>query len=78
MLRMNTRVIKSCKKEFLCGNVEACLQKEKDVAQPWTFSMSERVKFIWASNTASAIMFVRVKSLCNTEPIAENKKEANE
>ena len=32
-------------------------------------AMSERVRFIWASNTAGAIMFVSVRSLCSTEPI---------
>ena len=36
--------------------------------------MSERVGFIWASNSAGVIMFFSVKSSCSTQPT----KEANE
>ena len=39
--------------------------------------MVEGVRFIRASNTAGAIMFVSVKSLCSTEPITEDAEEAN-
>ena len=54
-------------------------ERNKDAVQPGTFiAMSERVRFIWASNTAGVIMFVSVKSLCSTEPITEDAKETNE
>ena len=51
-------------------------ERNKDVVQPGTFFvMSERVRFIWSSNTAGVIMFVR--SLCSAEPITEDAMEAN-
>ena len=40
--------------------------------------MRERVRFVWASNTAFVIVFFSVTSLCSTEPITEDAKEANE
>ena len=54
-------------------------ERDKDVVQPGTLIvMSERTRFNWASNTAGVIMFFSVKSLCSTEPIAEDAKKANE
>ena len=54
-------------------------ERNKDVVQPGTIIvMSERVRFIWASNTAGVIMFVSVNSLCSAEPITEDAKEGNE
>ena len=54
-------------------------EKNKNVVQPGTLIvMCKRVRFIWASNTASVIMFVSVNSFRNTEPITEDAKKPNE
>ena len=53
-------------------------ERNKDVVQPGTLIvMSERVRFIWASNTAGVIMFSSVKSLSRAESVAENAKNVN-
>ena len=68
-------MIKSCRKWFLCGNIEACLQK-KDVQQLVSLiAMNKRIMFMWASNTAGVIMFFCVKSLCSAEHITKDAKE---
>ena len=53
-------------------------ERLKDVVQLGTLIvMSERVRLIRASITASVIMFNSVKSLCSTELITEDAKETN-
>ena len=38
---------------------------------------SERVRFIWASNTAAVIMFFSVESPCSAQFVAKDAEEAN-
>ena len=54
-------------------------ERNKDVVHRGTFIvMSQRAKFISASNTAAVIMLVSVKFLCSTETIPEDAKKASE
>ena len=51
---------------------------KKDVVQSGTLVvMSDRVKLIRASNTASVIVLCSAKSPCSARPVTEDAKEAN-
>ena len=51
---------------------------KKDVVQSGTHvAMSEGVRLVRASNTASVIVLCSVKSPCSAQPVAEDAKEAN-
>ena len=48
MLRMNTRVIKSCKKENICGNIVAMSrERNKDVVKSGTFIVMSESQVHW-------------------------------
>ena len=54
-------------------------ERNKNVVQPGTFIvMCERVRFIWATNTARIIVLFSLKCLCSAEPITQDAKETNE
>ena len=54
------------------------LEGKKEVVQSGTHvELSERVRFIWASNKASAIVLRSVKSQCSAQPVTEDAEEAN-
>ena len=52
----DTLVIKSCIRWVLCGSTVACLQKEVNISYITRCNVRERVRFIWASNTARVVM----------------------
>ena len=54
-------------------------ERNNNVVHPGTLIvMSERVRFIWASNAARVVMLFSMKSLCNAEPITQDSGETNE